>query len=98
MNINVKDIQEATGLTIEEIERLNELLNPQNFVKYKNELNKKMKVLEIIQIEDLQKGIDKLKLNIQKIFLKCFENKIQKAQSKKEVLKLIYEFRYYKRN
>ena len=65
---------------IEELEKLNELLKPQNFVKYKKELERKEKILKVLETEDIQKDIDKLKLKLQKIFLRCFENKIEKAR------------------
>lgn len=65
---------------IEELENLNQLLIPQNFVKYKKELEKKEEVLKLLDTENIQKDIDKLKLKIQKIFLKCFENKIEKVR------------------
>ena len=65
---------------IEELEKLNELLNPQNFVKYKKELERKERILKVLETENIQKDIDKLKLKLQKIFLKCFENKIEKAR------------------
>ena len=65
---------------IKELEKLNELLNPQNFVKYKKELEKKERVLKVLETENIQKDIDKLKFKLQKIFLKCFENKIEKAR------------------
>jgi hypothetical protein len=55
---------------IEELEKINQLLNPQKFVKYKKELERKEKVLKVLETENIQKDIDKLKLNLQKIFLK----------------------------
>lgn len=80
---------------IEQIEKLNELLNPQRFIKYKKELESREKYLKLLETEDLQKDIISLKRQIQKVFLKCFETKIEKAESKQELVKLIYEFRYY---
>ena len=32
---------------------------------------------------------------MQKLFIKCFDKKIEKCDSKQDMLKLIYEFRYY---
>ena len=65
---------------IEELEKLNELLNPQKFVKYKQELEKKEKVLKILESKNIQSDIEKLKLKLQRIFLQCVENKIEKAR------------------
>lgn len=80
---------------IERLEKLNELLKPHNFVKYKKQLEEKIKILKIIDIKDIQKEINKLKLELQRILLKCFEIKIDNCTSKQDLLKLIYEFRYY---
>ena len=65
---------------IEELEKLNELLNPQKFVKHKQELEKKEKDLKILESKNIQSDIEKLKLKLQKIFLQCVENKIEKAR------------------
>lgn len=80
---------------IEKLEKLNELLKPKNFVNYKKQLEEKRKILKIIDIEDIQKEINKLKLELQKTFLKCFEIKIDNCTNKQELSKIIYEFRYY---
>ena len=80
---------------IEKLEKLNELLKPKNFVNYKKQLEEKRKILKIIDIEDIQKEINKLKLELQKTFLKCFETKIDNCVNKQELTKIIYEFRYY---
>ena len=64
----------------EELEKLIELLNPQKFVKHKQELEKREKVLKILESKNIQSDIEKLKLKLQKIFLQCVENKIEKAR------------------
>lgn len=81
MRILAKLMTEEREKKIEELEKLNELLNPQNFVKYKRELERKENILKVLETENIQKDIDKLKLKLQKIFLKCFENKIEKARN-----------------
>ena len=90
-----KLMSEEREKKIEELEKLNQLLNPQNFVKYKKDLERKERVLKVLETENIQKDINKLKLKLQKVFLRCFESKIEKAGSKQELIKLIYEFRYY---
>lgn len=80
---------------IEKIEKLNELLKPKNFVKYKKELKEKYKYLKLVETKDLEKEIKKLLIKIQKEFLNCYKIKIGKVKTKHELLKLIYEFRYY---
>lgn len=80
---------------IEKLEKLNELLKPKNFVKYKKQLKEKQEVLRNLEIKEIQKEINKIKLELQKIFLKCFEIKIDNCTNKQELSKIIYEFRYY---
>lgn len=80
---------------LEELEELNELMKPQKFVQYKKELESKEEVLKILDAKDIQKEIDDKKLELQKIFLKCFGIKIKKAENKQELLDLIYKLRYF---
>ncbi len=65
---------------IEQLEELNELLNPQKFIKYKKELENKERYLKLLDTEQPQKETNQLKLELQKVFLKCFETKIEKAR------------------
>ena len=82
-------------MKIGKIEKLNKMLNPQKFVRYKKELEEKNKYLILADIEDVDEKIEKLKLEIQKLFIKCFDIKIDKCSSKQEMIKLMYEYRYY---
>lgn len=80
---------------LDEIEKLNVLLTPKKYIKIKRQLEDQEKYLKLLDIKDIDKEIEKLQIEIQKIFLKCFEQKIEKCNSKSEMTKLIYEFRYY---
>ena len=64
-------------------------------MKYKKEKKKKIKYLKFSDSNDIDKEIEELKLKIQKLFIKCFDIKIEKCNSKQEMIKLMYEFRYY---
>lgn len=79
---------------IKQLEHLNFLLKPKNFVLYKKELEEKAKYLSLLD-EDNEKQIKQAILKLQKIFLKCFEIKIKQEKTKQDVLKMLYEFRYY---
>lgn len=81
MRILSKLMTEEREEKIDQLEKLNELLNPQNFVKYKKELEEKEKYLKLLETKDLQKAISELMLKLQKIFLKCFKTKIEKARN-----------------
>ena len=95
MRILSKMMEEERNEKLEKIEKLNKMLNPQKFVRYKKELEEKNKYLILADIEDVDEKIEKLKLEIQKLFIKCFDIKIDKCSSKQEMIKLMYEYRYY---
>ncbi len=80
---------------LNELESLNKILNPQNFVKYKKELEEKDKYLKVLDSGDKDKLINELKIKIQKLFLNMLEINIKKAETKQEIEKIIYDFRYY---
>ncbi len=82
-------------LEFEKIEKLNKLLLPKNFIKYKKELKTKEKYLKLLRISNLDNEIQKLILLLQVVFLECFENKLEYARTKLDVMQIIYEFRYY---
>ena len=95
MRILAKMMADERVKKLEKIEKLNELLNPQKYVRYKKELEEKEKYLSLADEDNVDEKIENLKLKIQKLFIKCFDKKIEKCDSKQEMLKLIYEFRYY---
>ena len=78
-----------------EIEELNKILNPQNFVNYQKEIEEKYKYLEILNDETQDKELEKQKIEFQKTFLNMIKNKITKAETKQEIEKIIFDFRYY---
>ncbi len=77
------------------LENLNLLLNPQKFVIFKKELEEKEQYLKLLDIKELEDEIKKDLMQIQEIFLSCYQNKIEKIETKQECMDLIYEFRYY---
>lgn len=90
-NIMIKE----RGEKIDELEKLNELMNPKNFVKYKKEYEEKSKYLKIAKTKEVQQEIEKNIKELQREFLKCFASKIDKIETKQECLKALYNFRYY---
>ena len=65
---------------IEKIEKLNEILKPQNYIKYKVELEEKEKYLSLLDLKDIDKKIDREKINLQKYFLNCYKIKLKKIE------------------
>ena len=80
---------------LEELEKLNELLNPRKYIYYKKEMEQKYEYLKLIEIDDFEKEINKMLIKLQKVFLKVYQLKIQKTNEKSEIVDCIYEFRYY---
>lgn len=95
MRILSKIMAEEKEKKLKKYEYLNELMNPQNFVKYKNELEKKDSYLKILNSNNQEQTLEKLKLDFQKQFLKMLEVNIKNVDSKQEIEKIIYDFRYY---
>lgn len=80
---------------INRLEQLNIFLNPQKFVDYKDSLRKKNKYLKLLDVEDIETEIKNTIIELQKVFLMCYKNKVKKIQTKQELINLIYQFRYY---
>ena len=81
----------------EQIEALNKTLNPQNFVEIKQELEEKSKYLEYVDLseKEVEQKIDEEVIEFQKLFLEVIEKQIKKIENKSQIIKLIYQFRYY---
>ena len=80
---------------LEELEKLNGLLNPKKYVSYKKEMEQKYEYLKLIDVEDFEKEIEDGLIKLQKIFLKCYLLKIKEINGKTEIINSLYEFRYY---
>ena len=80
---------------LEELEKLNGLLNPKKYVSYKKEMEEKAEYLKLIEIDDIEKEIEKMLVKLQKVFLKVYQLKVKEINEKSEMMDCIYEFRYY---
>jgi hypothetical protein len=54
-----------------------------------------MKYLELANVEDKKEALKNELITFQKLFLKCLEVRANNAESKKEIIDLMYRFRYY---
>ena len=79
---------------LEQIKECNSLIEPKGYVTRKEVVEKKVKFLSSL---DLEQKIDrKLKIiELCSLFLECFQIKIARAQTKQEMIDYIYELRYY---
>lgn len=79
---------------LKQIEEYNEMLEPKNYIQTRDKTKKDLELLE--NIENCESiAIEDKVLKLQKVFLKCFIEKIEKIQNKKELIDLIYILRYY---
>lgn len=95
MRILSKMMEEERDKYFIELEKLNNLLNPQNFVKYKKKIEDRYKYLKVLDSEDIEKELEKYKIEMQDIFLSFIKINIDKAETKQEIEQIIYNFRYY---
>lgn len=79
-----------------EIKEYNLQMQPKEFVETKRALEEKVKFFEEIDVKENEKTNEgKQIILLQKFFLKCFEKKIERALTKRELTDIIYELRYY---
>ena len=95
MRILSKMMEKEKEEYLQELKKMNEILNPQKFLEYKMGLEEKYKYLKIVEVEDTEKELDKLKIELQKLFLNLIKININKAETRQEIEKIIYDFRYY---
>lgn len=102
LNQKIFSVKILTKLMIEErekylkdIEQLNKLMKPNGFIKYKEEIKNKYELIKILKTENLAEEINEEKITMQEIFLKAIEIKIDKAETKQQIIDLIYQIRYY---
>ncbi len=81
----------------EKIDELNKQMNPHYFIEYKKDLEQKYEYLKMIDQDEkrIDKEIETVLLKMQKIFLKCIQKETKEITTKTQMLKLIYQYRYY---
>ena len=72
--MNIKDIARLAGVSVSTVSKV---MNRKDGTISQET---REKVLKILESKNIQSDIEKLKLKLQKIFLQCVENKIEKAR------------------
>ncbi len=81
---------------LNQIKECNLQMQPKEFVVTKQRLESQKEFYEEIDIKESEKANEEKQIEeLQRYFLKCLEEKIDKAEGKKEITDLIYEIRYY---
>lgn len=74
----------------------NNLINPLNYARKLNDVTQELKKYKELKIDkNSNADIDKYLIEFQKIFFDGMINKIRNSNTKKELISLIYELRYY---
>lgn len=94
-NIKVlkKEFTDKRNKLLNEISEYNYLLNPMNYMKEKKKLEDEKARLDVKRTTKKQK--EELIVEFINIFLKCFNIKIKESNEQDEIVKLIYQFRYF---
>lgn len=87
--------QERRNL-LERLKEYNKLVEPMEYLKKKDELTGKTEFYQSLELQEEKKNpINKNIIELQRVFLKIFEEKINNCKEKKEIVHLLYNFRYY---
>lgn len=88
-----RQIENKKQQLLEQVEYDNYLLNPSNYVQEKVKLIEQKEKLQIVQID--QEQIEELLIEFIENFLKCFKILIKTTNDEEEIVRLIYQFRYF---
>ena len=89
-------IQQRENL-MAELKEHSRAMEPMNYVSIKSAIAQKVDILRELDLSELNEDrIYEMILLLQQEFFKAFEKKLKAAMTKKDILDLIYEFRYYK--
>jgi hypothetical protein len=80
---------------LNEIEEYNKLMDPRNYRKERDELQTEYKYVSLVETENLDKQIFKEIISLQKEVLRCIRIKAINSKDKDELIKVIYEMRYF---
>lgn len=90
-------LQQRRKNLLDQLEQYSQIMKPMNYVKTKSDLKRKVEILSGINTkENIEKEENRLIIELQKNFLVAFTQKIKRIDNKKDLIKYMYLFRYYK--
>lgn len=94
-NINVlkRELNEKKIKLLNEISEYNYLLNPMNYMNEKTKLEGERNRLDVKKVTIKQR--EELLISFINSFLQCFNSKIRECVVQEEILRLIYQLRYF---
>ncbi len=90
-----KTMKDERKKILNDLEEYNKLMNPSNFRKKREKLHKEFDYLVLASIEDVDNEIKEKINELQKEVLRTFKIKILNCKTKNELMRVIYEFRYF---
>lgn len=79
---------------IDKVKEYSEIMDPKKYLKNLEKKKEELTFINSLKIEEpIQEEQDLIA--VQKLFIDCFNNFIQKIEFKKDMIELIYELRYY---
>lgn len=87
-------LQSERNQNLLEIKAYTKSMNPKNYMATKKELEENIEILSIL---DENYTLEEIIIKMQKVVLKAIEEKIFRVETKKQIIELIYIFRYYER-
>lgn len=95
MRVLARMLKDERQQLILQKEEMNTMLNPQKFVKYEIELERKYDLIKYVDSLNLEKEIEQEIIHFQLLFLDIFKKKIKDVKTVNELIELIIEYRYY---
>ncbi len=80
---------------IKKLQEYTNIMDARNFLKYEKSLKYEIKYLKLIDTKNLKQRILGQIISLQKYILQALKEKIQRANTKEELIKILYELRYY---
>lgn len=96
ISLLVQDYEQERKSLLEKLKKYNRLVQPREYIKLKDDLIQKIEAYKYLELDkEKSNQINKNIIELQKNFLKLFEEKVDKCKDKKEIVYLLCNFRYY---
>lgn len=89
-------IQNERSQWVNTLQECNSILDPKNYIKNVKKLEDSIEFIQNINFENIDnERLDQEQISLQEIFLEAIKKNLANATTKKEILELVYQFRYY---
>ena len=95
VKVLAKQLTEERKKLMRKLDGYNDLLNPKKIIERKQKLQTKLENRKLIDIDNITDEIWKDIVLLQQMVIKCIETKIKKCNVKHNLMKIMYELRYF---